>query len=102
MEMEAVVEERASLETQLASLRTQIDSLTSEVEEQKSKVETCIFLDESKIFLEQKKKKYKETADWPPAQQQQGYLQLNTNEDQINTKKQQGWPPANSSKETSS
>jgi hypothetical protein len=69
-------------------------------------------LDESKIFLEPKNKKQKkkqknkqtnkETADWPPAQQQQGYLQLNTNEDQINTKKRQGWPPANSSKETSS
>jgi chromosome segregation ATPase len=43
MEMEAVVEERASLETQLASLRTQIDSLTSEVEEHKSKVNLFLF-----------------------------------------------------------
>ncbi|KAF5457688.1 hypothetical protein F2P56_021772 [Juglans regia] len=38
MEMEAVVEERASLETQLACLRQQIDSLTAEVEEHKLKV----------------------------------------------------------------
>jgi structural maintenance of chromosome 2 len=53
MEMEAVVEERASLETQLASLRTQIDSLTSEVEEHKSKVNLFsffLFWYESKIF----------------------------------------------------
>lgn len=38
MEMEAVVEERATLETQLSSLRAQIDNLTTEVEEQKAKV----------------------------------------------------------------
>ncbi|XP_050253077.1 structural maintenance of chromosomes protein 2-1-like [Quercus robur] len=38
MEMEAVVQERASLEAQLVSLRTQIDSLTAELEEQKAKV----------------------------------------------------------------
>lgn len=38
MEMEAVVEERASLETQLHCLRTQINSLTLEVEEHKLKV----------------------------------------------------------------
>ncbi|KAG2711066.1 hypothetical protein I3760_04G059500 [Carya illinoinensis] len=38
MEMEAVVEERASLETQLACLREQIDSLTAEVEEHKLRV----------------------------------------------------------------
>ncbi len=40
MEMEAVVQECASLEAQLASLRTQIDSFTSEVEEHKAKVYT--------------------------------------------------------------
>ena len=38
MEMEVVVEERASLETQLSSLRAHIDNLTSEVDEQKAKV----------------------------------------------------------------
>lgn len=38
MEMEAVVQERASLEAQLVSLRTQIDSLTAELEEHKAKV----------------------------------------------------------------
>ena len=40
MEMEAVVQERASLEAQLVSLRTQIDSLTAELEEHKAKVNT--------------------------------------------------------------
>ena len=40
MEMEAVVQERASLEAQLVSLRAQIDSLTAELEEQKAKVNT--------------------------------------------------------------
>ena len=40
MEMEAVVQERASLEAQLISLRTQIDSLTAELEEHKAKVNT--------------------------------------------------------------
>ncbi|KAL5569905.1 hypothetical protein UlMin_026480 [Ulmus minor] len=38
MEMEAVVEESASLEAQLSSLRALINNLTSEVEEQKAKV----------------------------------------------------------------
>ncbi|KAJ9678927.1 hypothetical protein PVL29_020972 [Vitis rotundifolia] len=38
MEMEAVIEERASLESQLACLRGQIDSLTSEVDQLKNKV----------------------------------------------------------------
>lgn len=43
MEMEAVVEERASLETQLACLREQIDSLTAEVEEHKLRVTYICF-----------------------------------------------------------
>ncbi|KAI4332735.1 hypothetical protein L6164_017619 [Bauhinia variegata] len=38
MEMEAVIQEHASLESQLASLRTQINSLASEVEERRSRV----------------------------------------------------------------
>ncbi|WKA06767.1 hypothetical protein VitviT2T_024652 [Vitis vinifera] len=38
MEMEAVIEERASLESQLTCLRGQIDSLTSEVDQLKNKV----------------------------------------------------------------
>ena len=38
MEMEAVIEERASLESQLACLGGQIDSLTSEVDQLKNKV----------------------------------------------------------------
>ncbi|EXC13941.1 Structural maintenance of chromosomes protein 2-1 [Morus notabilis] len=38
MEMEAVIEERATLETQLSSMRAQINILTTEVEEQKAKV----------------------------------------------------------------
>ncbi|KAK9283142.1 hypothetical protein L1049_011373 [Liquidambar formosana] len=38
MEMEAVVQERTSVEGQLASLRTQTDCLTSEVDEHKTKV----------------------------------------------------------------
>lgn len=45
MEMEAVVEERASLETQLHCLRTQINSLTLEVEEHKLKVKLDICFD---------------------------------------------------------
>ena len=38
MEMEAVIEEHASLESQLTCLRGQIDSLTSEVDQLKNKV----------------------------------------------------------------
>ncbi|XP_028801071.1 structural maintenance of chromosomes protein 2-1 [Neltuma alba] len=38
MEMEAVIQERVSLENQLTSLRTQVHNLESEVEEQKIKV----------------------------------------------------------------
>lgn len=38
MEKEAVLEESASLETQLSSLRTQIKGLISDVEEQRAKV----------------------------------------------------------------
>lgn len=38
MEMEAVVEERASLETQLSLLREQINRLSAELEEHKLKV----------------------------------------------------------------
>ena len=38
MEMEAVIEERASLESQLACLRGQIDNLTLEVDQLKNKV----------------------------------------------------------------
>lgn len=38
MEMEAVVEERASLETQLSLLREQINRLIAELEEHKLKV----------------------------------------------------------------
>ena len=42
MEMEAVIEERASLESQLACLRGQIDGLTSKVEQLKNKVTSNI------------------------------------------------------------
>lgn len=38
MEMEAIIEERVSLENQLACLRGQIDILTSEVDQLKNKV----------------------------------------------------------------
>lgn len=38
MEMEAVIQEQASLENQLAVMGTQISNLSSELEEQKSKV----------------------------------------------------------------
>lgn len=38
MEMEAVAEERTSLESQLDSLQTQIQSLVSEINEEKDKV----------------------------------------------------------------
>lgn len=38
MKMEAVVQERASLEGELASLQSQINAIASDVEEQKSKV----------------------------------------------------------------
>lgn len=44
MEMEAVIQEKASLESQLASLGALISNLTSDVEEQKSKVSICIFM----------------------------------------------------------
>lgn len=40
MEMEAVVEERTSLEAQLSLTRGQISNLASEVEEQRAKVTT--------------------------------------------------------------
>lgn len=42
MEKEAVINEHASLETQLASLRGQINNLTTEVDEQKIKVNNMI------------------------------------------------------------
>jgi len=45
MEMEAVIQEQASLENQLASLATLISNLASEVEEQKSTVSISIYLD---------------------------------------------------------
>lgn len=38
MEMEAVIQEQASLENQLASLGTQISNFSSDVEEQRSTV----------------------------------------------------------------
>lgn len=44
MEMEAVIQEQASLENQLASMSTQISNLTSEVEEQKSTVSQITIL----------------------------------------------------------
>lgn len=44
MEMEAVIEERATFETQLSSMRAQINNLTTEVEEQKAKVNTDSWL----------------------------------------------------------
>lgn len=40
MEMEAVIQERMSLENQLASLRVQVHNFESEVEEQK--IKACI------------------------------------------------------------
>lgn len=43
MEMEAVIEERASLESQLACLRGQNDSLTSEIDQLKNKVPFNIY-----------------------------------------------------------
>lgn len=43
MEMEAVIQERISLENQLASLRTQINNLDSEVEEQKIRVSIDVY-----------------------------------------------------------
>lgn len=46
MEMEAVIQEQASLENQLASLGTLISNLASEVEEQKSTVSICIYFDQ--------------------------------------------------------
>ena len=49
MEMEAVVQERATLESQLDSLQTQVESLVSEVEEQKLKV-TPFFLNTSVLY----------------------------------------------------
>lgn len=42
MEMDAVVQEKASLEAQLAALKTQINSLTSELEEQRAKVKELL------------------------------------------------------------
>lgn len=41
MEMEAIIQEQASLENQLASLGTLISNLASEVEEQRSTVSIC-------------------------------------------------------------
>jgi len=44
MEMEAVIQEQASLQNQLESLGTLISNLASDVEEQKSKVSICIYV----------------------------------------------------------
>ena len=44
MEMEAVIQERVSLENQLASLRTQIHNFEAEVEEQKIKASIAFIL----------------------------------------------------------
>ena len=44
MEMDAVAEERASLESQLDSLQTQIQSLVDEINEQKVKVTELSFI----------------------------------------------------------
>ncbi|PON53153.1 Structural maintenance of chromosomes Smc [Trema orientale] len=61
MEMEAVVEERASLETQLSSLRAQINNLTSEVEEQRAKVSSTKNIHaEAQNKLDMARKKMKE------------------------------------------
>ncbi len=45
MEMEAVIQEQASLENQLSSMSTQISNLASEVEEQKSTVSIDNYFD---------------------------------------------------------
>lgn len=92
MEMEAVVEERTSLETQLASLRAQIDSFTSEVEEHKSKVNTLFFWTKVRFFRTEKKKKIQRNSCLASITTTTMDLQLNTNEYQSNTMKQQGWP----------
>ncbi|XP_030487829.2 structural maintenance of chromosomes protein 2-1 [Cannabis sativa] len=61
MEMEAVVEECATLESQLSSLRTQIDNLRSEAEEQKEKVNsTRNILAKAQDELDLARKKMKE------------------------------------------
>lgn len=51
MEMEAVAEERASLESQLDSLQTQNQSLVSEINEQKLKVTQLFYLPTHTVFI---------------------------------------------------
>ncbi|XP_062092188.1 structural maintenance of chromosomes protein 2-1-like [Humulus lupulus] len=61
MEMEAVVEERATLESQLSSLRAQVDNLRSEAEEQREKVNsTRNILAKAQKELDLARKKMKE------------------------------------------